>query len=105
MWNTPTKKQLAKLPRLYATESIPAEEKIVYMHFFLGSADWYIVEYDGDDLFFGFVNLGDPQNAEWGYVSFKELKGVRVGPFEVDNDLYWEQRRVKDIPELARLAV
>lgn len=106
MWNTPSKNQLAELPRLYETESIPAEDKIVYLHFFLGSADWYIVEYDGDDTFFGFVNLGDPQMAEWGYISFSELKTVRVGPgFEVDNDLYWQPRRVRDIPEMAQLAV
>ncbi len=76
------------------------------MHFFLGSSDFYITEYDGDDLFFGFVNLGEPQNAEWGYVSLSELKAVRVAPgFEIDRDLWWQPRRVRDIAEIATLAV
>ncbi|MCE5249804.1 hypothetical protein LLG96_06240 [bacterium] len=51
MWNTPTKQQLERIPRLYETENIPEDEKIVYLHFFIGACDWFIAEYDGDDLF------------------------------------------------------
>ena len=45
----------------------PLAEKTIYMHFFIGSSDWYIAEFDGDDIFFGYEILGgDEQNAEWG---------------------------------------
>ena len=29
MWNTPAADQLSKIPRLYETEHIPAEEKLI----------------------------------------------------------------------------
>jgi|GEM_PF-3904271 len=34
MWRTPTREQFERIPKLYATEHIPAEEKIIYLHFF-----------------------------------------------------------------------
>ena len=69
MWNTPTRQQLDRIPRLYDTEHTPAEEKLIYLHFFIGGCDWYIAEYDGDDLFFGFAILnGDYEMAK------KEIK-------------------------------
>ncbi len=107
MWNEPSLEELAKLPRLYETEDVPVEEKVVRMHFVLGSADWYVTEYDPhDELFFGFVNLGDPQNAEWGYFCLQELRQVRIAlGFEVERDIWWRPRRVRDIPEIASLAV
>jgi len=51
MWNEPTKEQLAKIPGLYETEEVPLEEKLVFLHFFIGGSDWFICEYDGEDLF------------------------------------------------------
>lgn len=37
------------------------------MHFFIGGSDWYVVEFDGDDTFLGYVVLnGDLECAEWG---------------------------------------
>ena len=76
MWNKPGKEQLAKIPRLYETEKINGKDKIIYLHFFIGGCDWYIAEFDGEDLFFGFAILNDPQNAEWGYISFQELDEI-----------------------------
>jgi hypothetical protein len=77
MWNEPT--ELAKMPRLYETENVPVKDKIVHIHFFLASSDWYIVEFDGEDIFFGFACLnGSTDLAEWGYISFKELKELKV---------------------------
>ena len=83
MWNTPTEDRLSKIPRLYETEHIPLQDKLIYLHFFIGSCDWYVAEYDGEDLFWGFVILNDDfQNAEWGYISFSELKSIRVGGWQ-----------------------
>ncbi|WP_208598431.1 DUF2958 domain-containing protein [Desulfatiglans anilini] len=91
MWNTPTEEDLAKIPRLYKTEHIPLREKLIQLHFFFGDSDWYIVEYDGGDIFWGFAILGgDLMNAEWGYIPFSELKSLNIGGFLVDRDLYWE---------------
>ena len=78
MLNPPPQRTLDRIPRIYETSQIPIEAKIIYVHFFCGSADWYPVEYDGEDEFFGFVNLGDDDMAEWGYFSFAELKGICV---------------------------
>ena len=91
MWNAPTKEQLSLIPTLYASEHIPAEEKIIHAHFFLGSNDWFIAECDeAGEICFGFAILnGDYRNAEWGYVSLSELKAVSIQGIEVDFDLYW----------------
>ena len=106
MWNQPTEVELAKIPRLYETEDVPAKDKVIHLHFFLASSDWYIVEYDGDDIFFGFACLNNWKDlAEWGYISYKELKELRVRqpididgqrmliPLEVDMDLNWISRK------------
>jgi hypothetical protein len=99
MWNIPSKQQLNSIPGLYSTENTPLSEKIVYLHFFIGGCDWYIIEYDGEDLFFGYAILnGDILNAEWGYISFNELKELKAGFVEVDCDLYWEPKPVKEVP-------
>ncbi|MCA9732683.1 DUF2958 domain-containing protein [candidate division KSB1 bacterium] len=97
MWNTPNPEKLAKIPRLYDTENVPLEEKIIHLHFFIGACDWYIAEFDGEDTFFGYANLGDPDMAEWGNISFSELKSLNVNGIEVDFDLYWEPKRFGDI--------
>ena len=39
---------LNKIPRLYATEDVPAKDKVIHIHFFLGNSDWYIAEFDVD---------------------------------------------------------
>ncbi|MGB5230930.1 MAG: hypothetical protein WBN83_05360 [Desulfoprunum sp.] len=103
MLNTPTATRLARLPRLYQTENTPISDKLIHLHFFIGSCDWFIAEYDGDDLFFGFAVLGgDWQNAEWGYISFNELKDVRAhGVLHVDCELehYWKVRKSSEVLE------
>ena len=104
MWNAPTIKQLAKIPVLYSTETIPASDKKVHMHFFIAGSDWYIAEYDGEDIMFGFAILnGDTDNAEWGYISFKELQDIKIRFLEVDRDKYWKATQVKNIPSIKNL--
>ena len=104
MWNEPSKDQLAALPGLYETEEVPLEEKQIALHFFLCGCDWWIVEFDGEDLFWGYAVLnGDLQNAEWGYISLSELRELKVPPgIEVDCDLHWQPRRADDIPQIAQ---
>lgn len=94
MWNVPSSEQLASIPRLYETESVPLKDKIIHAHFFVSGCDWFVIEFDGNDTFFGFAILNqDLEMAEWGYVSFSELKAIKLGGYlEVDRDLYWEPR-------------
>lgn len=105
MWNEPSQKRLDRIPRLYETEDIPLEDKEVHLHFFIGGCDWYIVEYDGDDIFFGYAILNqDYQNAEWGYISLQELKSIKVGWMEIDceTENAWSIRTAKEVPEIWR---
>ena len=104
MWNTPNKERLARLPQLYDTEHIALKEKLIHLHFFIGGCDWYIAEYDGKDLFWGFSILNnDYQMAEWGYISFSELKSITVnGWIEVDCELeeIWKVKKASRIEKI-----
>ena len=94
----PTAGDLTAIPQLYSTEDVKAEEKMIHAHFFIGSCDWWVAQYDGHDLFFGFCCLGDPQNAEWGYVSFLGLKSVKAhGMFEVEFDRHWIPKPFREV--------
>jgi hypothetical protein len=105
MWNKPTKNQLAKIPALYSTEDAEPKDKKIYMHFFIGGCDWYIAEFDGGDLFFGFAILnGDDQNAEWGYASLSELTDVRTKMgMEIDREINWKVQKADEIDRIKNL--
>ena len=68
-----------KLPPLYATEGV--SDPTVICKFFLPATGWtwYAIEFDGEDVFFGYV-VG--QYPELGYFSLHELEEVR-GPFDL----------------------
>ena len=98
MWHNPTEEQLSKIPKLYSTDFIQPLYKKIFMHFFLGDSDWYIAEFDGKDLFYGFAILnGDTAMSEWGYISFSELKF-----FEIEHDLYWKIRYAKEVKKIRK---
>ncbi len=102
MWNEPTKEQLKGIPRLYETEDTPLKDKLIYLHFFIGGCDWYIAEYDGEDIFSGYAILnGDLEMAEWGYASFQELKELKIPPgFEVECDAFWEVKKAGRVEKI-----
>lgn len=103
MWNTPNTNRLDQIPRLYETEATDPKDKLIHLHFFIFGCDWYIAEYDGEDLFYGYVILNnDLQNAEWGYISFRELKSICIKSIEIDCELQttWKVRPAKDIPQI-----
>jgi len=106
MWNTPIAQRLSRIPWLYETEHIPLQEKLIHLHFFIGGCDWYVAEYDGEDIFWGFAILnGDFQNAEWGYISLSELKSVKVGGWlEIDCELeeFWLVRKACEIEKIRK---
>ena len=104
MWNTPSAERLAKLPRLYETEQVGLKDKLIHLHFFIGGSDWYAIEFDGQDTFWGFAILnGDNLNAEWGYFSLTELQQIRVGGWvEVDCELeeHWDARPASKVGKI-----
>ena len=103
MWNEPTDSDLRKLPPLYATSNTPWDDTVIYEHFFLAGCDWYLAEYGPEErIFFGYAVLNDDlQNAEWGYTSFDELRGLRTPQgFEVDRDLHWRVRKASEVERI-----
>lgn len=111
----PTAEQLAAVPKLYETDSVPAAEKVIQLHYFMLDCDWWLVELDADEwLGFGYACLvGDTDNAEWGYVSLPELENLyqegglvprtsshdswRVLPhLIVERDLHWTPQTVSE---------
>ena len=106
MWNTPNKVRLAEIPKLYETENIPLKDKLIHLHFFIGGCDWYISEYDGEDLFWGFAILNnDYEMAEWGYISFSDLKALKLNSgFEVDCEIEktWKVRKAAEIEKIRK---
>ena len=106
MWNEPSADRLARIPKLYTTENVSTKDKLIYLHFFIGGCDWYIAEYDGEDLFFGYAILnGDYEMAEWGYISFSELKALNLKWLEVDCELeeFWKVKKASEIEKIKNL--
>jgi len=105
MWCEPTVKQLSLIPPLYSQENVPIKNQVIHMHFFIGGNDWYITEFDGKDVMFGFAILnGDIFNAEWRCISLSELKSVKVKPFglEVEREIHWKKKKACEIGKIAR---
>lgn len=106
MWNQPSSDRLSLIPELYSTEHIPLQEKLIHLHFFIAGSDWYIVEYDGIDIMWGFAILNnDYQCAEWGYISLEELKSIRVAGFmEIDCELeeHWCIRSAIEVEKIRK---
>lgn len=104
MWNEPSPTDLARLPRLYATEHLPWQQKAIWEHLYFGPSDWYAAEYDPSDrLFFGYAILNDDlQNSEWGYFGLDELKAISIRGFEIDRDLLWKPKPAGGIERIVR---
>jgi len=104
MWNKPQSAQLASIPRLYQTEETPLQDKLVFLHFFIGNSDWYVMEFDGENNFWGFVILNnDFQMSEFGYFGFEELSSIRVKEFyEIENDTSWQVRQARQVERICR---
>lgn len=66
-----------EIPKLYGTEDIPAEKKIIHQKWKIPRIGfyWLIAELDPkENLAFGYANLNDDLFAEWGYISLDELE-------------------------------
>lgn len=88
------------LPKLYETDNVKVEDKILRAKFFTPDTNWtwYPVEFDGKDTFFGFVQ-GFEQ--EWGYFTLSELESVK-GPMglKIERDMYFSPRKFSEVVRL-----
>ena len=52
---------------------------------------------------FGYAILNeDYQNAEWGYIDYKELLELNVKGFEIERDLYWKVRKAGLVDKIVK---
>ena len=100
-----------KIPRLGETESVPLEDKRLYVKFFhpFSSWKWYGAEYNPKTReFFGYV-VGD--FPEWGYFNLDQLEEIEIGlptfawsdnspvKLGIERDKYWDDKStLKDLP-------
>jgi hypothetical protein len=93
-----TKEITTKLPPLYSQEN--EEDPMVICKFFAvwTSWKWYGIEFDGKDLFFGYVAGDFP---ELGYFSLSELQELK-GPMglRIERDMYFKPIRLSGIKKL-----
>lgn len=114
IWNTPSDRELSKMPKLYSTENVKLNDKIAQDHYFILSSDWWTFEYSPEErIFYGYAVLSeDTQNSEAGYISFDELKDLKVRvpvrlngkegysmPVEVDRELDFIKRPFGEVWE------
>ncbi|MFZ1989142.1 MAG: hypothetical protein WAW96_05155, partial [Alphaproteobacteria bacterium] len=59
---------------------------------------WTYITLGDDDFRWGYAIIGNPAFAEWGFISFTELKHIRVPPgIEVDCELFDPPLRASEI--------
>lgn len=79
-----------------------------FIHYFIGSSDWYVCEVDEDNVGFGFAIInGDTQNAEYGYIDLNDVITLTLNGFiQTELDIYnddsisMEHAIVEKYPEL-----
>lgn len=94
-----------KIPRLGADTDVPLDEMIVYTKFFDPTSQWrwYVLQFDGENTFFGFVLTSS--NALAGQFTLSELEGLRyhhqtLGEVGVERDTYFRPVTVKMLREM-----
>ena len=90
-----------EIPSIESTNEDSICDGVVYAKFFnpMGSGTWYITAYDPTyNEAFGFVNLGDSQMAELGYISITELESLKL-PFgmKIERDRSFTKMPLKQV--------
>lgn len=84
-----------QIPALYSQEH--NEDPTVYVKFFTPWSNWtwYATEFDGEDIFFGYVQGFE---EEFGYFSLSELESARgPGGLLIERDLYFRPRPLSQV--------
>jgi len=82
---------LNKCPKIGGTDGM--KEHPAIFHYFFGSCDTYVCEYDPKDgLMFGYGILnGDLHNSEWGYFSVQEFANSKY----LNIDYHFEEQSIE----------
>jgi len=95
-----TKTVRKSLPPLYATEDNATAKAVVKYFDPTGACTWYAAEFDGEDIFFGFVDMGSGYDAELGYFSLSELESIKgAWGLGIERDLHFTPTLLSDIVE------
>jgi len=102
MKDEPSDEELRRLARLNANSNARWQDIMIYEHFFLGGSDWYLAEYNPSSrIFFCFAILNDDLlNAEWGSVSYDELRAVNFNGIEIGRDTRWRPRKASSVDRI-----
>jgi len=88
------------LPPLDSTDGSSFEDRWLEVKFFCpyNGWRWYVVEFDGSDIFFGYV---EGFEKEWGYFSLRELSQATIkGGFPaIERDLHFQPTRFRDLED------
>ena len=88
-----------KLPELYSQEE-KGLDALAQVKFFTPDSNWtwYATEFDGEDVFFGFVS---GHFDELGYFSLSELEEFGgSGRLSIERDLYFKPKTLRELMEL-----
>ncbi len=92
MIKLPDAKFLSTIPKIFQTDdtALKEKEKVVYLHFNNDHTHWYIIEFDGLDLFYGYtIQTNDLRNSELGDIRFQELQIQNQDSAEISLDKEW----------------
>ena len=92
-------KTRAKLPELYSQEE-KGLDALAQVKFFTPDSNWtwYGTEFDGEDIFFGFVSGTFDELGNFSLSELEEHRG-RMG-LPIERDLYFEPKTLKELMEL-----
>jgi hypothetical protein len=96
-----TKENLKTLPTLDESSELGIDDQKVWVKLFnpCGAGTWYITAYDPETKeAFGFVNLGDPDMAELGYISVSELEELRLPlAMKIERDRFFDPMPLREV--------
>jgi len=93
-----TKELAKKIPLIWKQEALK-KEAICYLHYFYGSRDWYVLEYDWENEFFGIVIWEDIEYWPFYLSEFKDINKRAWYP-RIERDMYWNKCEVWQIEKL-----
>lgn len=87
-----------QIPKIGETSELSSNEVTVHVKLFnpSGAGTWYVTEFDGEDIAFGYV--ADMPYPELGYFSIKDLEGLVLWPnFRIERDKYFQACKLSEI--------
>ncbi len=85
------------LPALYSNEFVADPLAVVKFFSPIGRPTWYATEFDGEDTFFGLIDLG-VGHPELGYFSLSELKSIILPlGLSIERDMHFTPKPLSEL--------